>query len=176
MTTPTATHFVPYHAVADVIQRGPRADRPAADAVVPGTLYCSTDEPLQIERSSGTVWEPVTRRRHAAIYPFDFSNLTTEPPTSNQVRINAPAPYTAATKLWIRLIGNEGRDLYWGLITIDPGALVLVQDRNDHTIAVSFQLTGPAVDKTTYIEWPVVFVGEVGAALFNNQAVLVVKR
>jgi hypothetical protein len=57
MTTPTATIFVPYHALDDVIQRGPRASQPAATAVVPGTLYGVTDEGDLIERSNGTVWE-----------------------------------------------------------------------------------------------------------------------
>jgi hypothetical protein len=57
MPTPTATIFVPYHALDEVHQRGTRASQPAASAVVPGTLYAVTDEGTVIERSSGTAWE-----------------------------------------------------------------------------------------------------------------------
>jgi hypothetical protein len=56
MPTPTATIFLPYHALDDVIQRGPRAAQPAASAVVPGTLYGVTDEGNRLERSDGLVW------------------------------------------------------------------------------------------------------------------------
>lgn len=56
MTTPTATIFVPYHALNEVIQSGPRALQPAAGAVVPGTLYSVTDEGNRLERSDGAVW------------------------------------------------------------------------------------------------------------------------
>lgn len=57
MPTPTATIFLPYHALDDVIQRGTRAAQPAAADVVPGTLYGVTDEGDVVERSNGTVWE-----------------------------------------------------------------------------------------------------------------------
>ena len=55
-STPTATIFLPYHALDDVIQRGTRAAQPAAVDVVPGTLYCVTDESNRLERSDGTAW------------------------------------------------------------------------------------------------------------------------
>jgi len=57
MPTPTATIFLPYHALDDVILRGTRAAQPAASAVVPGTLYCVTDEANALERSNGTTWD-----------------------------------------------------------------------------------------------------------------------
>src|SRR5580765_4417098 len=58
MPNPTATIFLPYHALDDVIQRGTRAAQPAAAAVTPGTLYGLTDEGNAVERSTGTVWQP----------------------------------------------------------------------------------------------------------------------
>jgi hypothetical protein len=58
MPTPTATIFLPYHALDDVILRGTRAAQPAAAAVTPGTLYGLTDEGNAVERSTGTVWQP----------------------------------------------------------------------------------------------------------------------
>src|SRR5580765_4916371 len=58
MPNPTATIFLPYHALDDVIRRGTRAAQPAAAAVTPGTLYGLTDEGNAVERSTGTVWQP----------------------------------------------------------------------------------------------------------------------
>lgn len=55
MTTPTATIFLPYHALDEVHARGTRAAQPAASAVVPGTLYFVTDESV-LERSDGSAW------------------------------------------------------------------------------------------------------------------------
>ena len=57
MPTPTATIFLPYSALDAVILRGARAAQPAASAVVPGTLYCVTDEGAPVERSNGTTWQ-----------------------------------------------------------------------------------------------------------------------
>ena len=54
---PTATIFIPYHALDDLVLRGTRATQPAATAVVAGTLYCVTDEGNRLERSDGTVWQ-----------------------------------------------------------------------------------------------------------------------
>lgn len=58
MPNPTATIFLPYHALDDVILRGTRAAQPAAAAVTPGTLYGLTDEGNAVERSTGTLWQP----------------------------------------------------------------------------------------------------------------------
>jgi len=57
MTNPTATIFVPYIAIDDLIQAGTRAAQPDATEVTEGTLYSVTDEGNLIERSNGTVWE-----------------------------------------------------------------------------------------------------------------------
>ena len=56
MPPPTATLFLPYHALDAVVQRGTRAAQPAASAVVPGTLYSVTDEGARLERSDGSAW------------------------------------------------------------------------------------------------------------------------
>ena len=56
MPNPTATIFLPYHALDEVIQRGTRAAQPAATAVTPGTLYGVIDEGNRIERSDGMAW------------------------------------------------------------------------------------------------------------------------
>ena len=87
-----------------------------------------------------------------------------------------PRPYTAVTKVWIHTQTNDGRDVYLGLMGTDIGARVTIQDKNDHTIYATFTVTGPPVDHTTYVEWPVVYHCHGGASLFNNQAVLVMKQ
>lgn len=56
MPNPTATVMIPYHALDDLIQQGPRAAQPDAADVTPGTLYSVTDEAYRLERSDGTSW------------------------------------------------------------------------------------------------------------------------
>jgi hypothetical protein len=174
MTTPTATRFVPYHALDEILLRGPRAAQPAATAVVPGTLYCLTDERFEVERSNGSVWETFVRRRHVAIFPYTFADATTEPPTGTQVRLNAAHPYTAVSKLWIRYVGRDLRDYYHGLATLKDAGVVL-QDESDHLIVAQFVMTAVAIDKGSYFEWPVAHVAHSATPFANNQTVLVLK-
>lgn len=180
-----STQAAPGNALADyllradvdqVIQIGTRAVQPAATAVLAGTLYCVTDDRYEVERSTGTVWETFVRRRHVAIFAYDYSSTTTAPPATTTVRFNGAAPYTAVTKIWLHTQTNDGRDVYLGLVGTDTGARVTIQDKNDHTIFATFTLTGAPVDNTTYIEWPVVYHSNGGATLLNNQAVLVMKQ
>ena len=162
--------------VDEIHQIGTRAAQPAASAVIPGTLYCVTDERHIIERSTGSAWQMHIRRRHVAIYAYDYSSTTSAPPASTTLRFNGTSPYTGVTKLWIHTQTNDGRDVYIGLMGIDIGALVTVQDKNDHTYYVTFTLTGTPVDNSTYIEWPVSYHSSGGIALLNNQAVLLMKQ
>jgi hypothetical protein len=174
MTTPTATIFVPYHALDELLQRGTRAAQPAATAVVPGTLYCLTDERFEVERSNGAVWETFVRRRHVAIFPYTFSDALTEPPTGAQVRLNAAHPYTAASKLWVRYLGRDARDYWRGLATLKDARIVL-QDETDHTIVAEFVMTAASIDKGSYFEWPIAHISHGATAFLNNQTVLVLK-
>jgi hypothetical protein len=160
---------------ASLTQRGTRAAQPAASAVVPGTLYSVTDERYHVQRSNGTAWEVYVPRRHVAMFSFDFSAATTEPPGLNQVRLNS-ATYSAVTKIWIRLVTTDGRDVFYGLVGTDVGTIVRIQDQNDHTIMASFTVTAAPIDKTTYVEWPVTWLATSGAALNGGQAVLVIKQ
>jgi hypothetical protein len=178
-----ATQAAPGSALADyllladvdqIIRRGTRAAQPAATAVTAGTLYCVTDERLEVERSNGTSWEPFARRRHVAIYPYTFSDTLTEPPTGNQVRLNAAHPYTAVTKIWLRYVGRDGVD-YWRGLATKTGVSIVIQDENDHTIVAEFVTTADAIDKGTYFEWPVSHVAHSSTAFINNQTVLVLK-
>jgi hypothetical protein len=174
MPTPTATIFLPYHALDEILRRGTRAAQPAATDVIPGTLYCLIDERFEVERSNGSVWETFVRRRHVAIFPYTFSDVTTEPPTASQIRINAAHPYTSASKIWIRYLGRDNRDYWRGLVTLKDAGIV-VQDESDHTIVAEFVMTAGAIDKATYFEWPIAHVSHGATAFSNNQPVLVLK-
>lgn len=173
MPTPTATLFLPYHALDDVIRRGPRASQPAASAVVPGTLYAVSDESTIIERSTGSVWEAYSPPASAAgaVFPYQFATQTTEPPSAQTLRLNAAAPYTGVTKLWATFEDSVSEDLYWGWMRIPATANLLLQDKDEHGRYVELETTGVPIDKGTYLEMPVTHVSH-GTAL-AAQAMLV---
>ena len=103
---------------------------------------------------------------------YTFSTQTVEPPTGTQIRMNAATP-AAVTKLWLRYTTDDGIDAFYALERLASGATLIVQDKNDHLQAVKFQTAGAAVDKAGYFEVPVTYVSDCGAALGNNQTVLV---
>jgi uncharacterized phiE125 gp8 family phage protein len=103
--------------------------------------------------------------------PFDYSAALTEPPTSNQVRLDAAFPYTGATKVWVRNITTDGTDVHLVLLAIAVGSTIYLQDKNDHTLFAMLDTTGAPVDKVDYVELPVQWLGN-GGALLNNQAVV----
>jgi hypothetical protein len=103
-------------------------------------------------------------------FAYSFSNATTAPPTSNQVRIDAVAPYTAASKVWATALTTDGHDVVIALLHIPIGATLYIQDKNDHTVYVSFTTTAAPVDQTTYVEFAVTWQAN-GTALNNNQAI-----
>lgn len=106
-----------------------------------------------------------------SLLQYDFSSATTEPPTSNQVRFNAGHPYTAVTKVWVRPQTTDGIDAYRYLLALATGTRLVIQDKNDHSLYVTYTLTASPIDKTSYVEFPVAW-GSNGGALLNNQAVL----
>lgn len=156
--------------------RGPRAGQPDPTTVARGTLYGVTDESNRIERSNGHAWEPYGMRAPAQILSYTFSTTTTAPPVGSALRFNAGAPYTDVTKLWVPWQDTDNRDLYWGLINVEPGAIAVVQDKNDHTIAVSVLVMEGPIDQGTYVEWSVSYRSATGAPLANAQAVLLAVR
>lgn|SRR5262245_9370564 len=109
-----------------------------------------------------------------ATLAYDYSTALTAPPTSNQIRFNAAHPYTAVTKVWLTTRTTNGVDAYWTLMLVKSGTAVVVQDKGDHTLFGRFTVTGAPIDQGTYVEVPVSWVAN-GAALFNNQGVLVAR-
>jgi hypothetical protein len=172
MNTPTATIFLPYHALDDVIQRGPRASQPAATAVVPGTLYSVSDEGAIIERSTGTAWEPYSPVPSGPVVEYDFSTATTAPPATREIRFNTAHPYTAVTTIWLRVLTANGTDLRAGLAAQPAGVTLYVQQKDDATRYGKFQTTAEGVDQGDYFAFAVTWIAN-GAAIVNNQAVAV---
>jgi hypothetical protein len=178
--TPTATVFLPYHALDAVHQRGTRAAQPDAATVVAGTLYCVTDEGGVLERSSGTVWEswgPALWSTGSVLFTYDFSTVTTEPPTGSQIRIDAAFPWTGATTIWIRNTTTGGIEIHGILMVITPASTIYLQNKTASGAYVLLTTTGDPVDKTSYVEFPVEWKNS-GASLLNNQNVqlIIVRR
>jgi len=118
---------------------------------------------------TGASWQAPAVRA-SPILAFDFSSTTTPPPTSSQVRFNAATP-TATTALYVRFVTSDGMDAYWVLRNLAVGALVTIQDKNDHTVYAQFKVTNAAIDQGSHIEIPVAWVQNLGAFV-NNQAIL----
>lgn len=103
---------------------------------------------------------------------YDFSSSTAEPPTGNQIRFDAGAPYTAVTRLWMRNLTADGIDIHAMLMGLAVGETLYIQDKNDHAAFVTVDTTGAPVNKTDYVEVPAAWVGN-GTALNGGQQVLV---
>src|SRR4030095_10686131 len=109
MPTPTATIFLPYHALDDVILRGTRAAQPAATAVVPGTLYGVTDEGNALERSTGSVWEAYAPSGGGGGVPPPAHHATHEPGGTDALTALDAATLTSGTLPDARLSANVPR-------------------------------------------------------------------
>lgn len=87
-------------------------------------------------------------------FEFQFSTVTEEPPTGSQVRVDA-ADMSAVRKVWARVVTSPGEDVFRLLRLLGSGDSLWLQDYDDHTRGVSFNVSGPPVDKGGYLEIPV---------------------
>lgn len=110
--------------------------------------------------------------RSSALVNYTYNSTVTEPPGAGQVRLNAVHPFTAATKIWLRIVSADGQDVYWGLMVIEAGMTLLVQDKDDHLHYVRLTATGVPIDKGLYVEIPVAWVAN-GTAINTAQPVFV---
>ena len=108
-------------------------------------------------------------------FQYNYSTNTTAPPTGNQIRMDAAAPYASVSKLWIPYMTSDGIDVFWALMGHKVGDQLYFQDKNDHTLYLQLSVLSDPVDKGTYVELGVGFVTGAGA-LLNSQAVLLVTR
>jgi len=107
----------------------------------------------------------------SAYLTYDWSTATDAPPTSNQVRLDAAAPYHVANHLMVRYLTSDGVDATAILMAIDLQSDITIQDKNDHTLYVTVRTTGYPTDAGTYVDLPVVFMSGAGT-LLNNQAIV----
>ena len=110
--------------------------------------------------------------RNSALVNYTYNSTLTEPPAAGQVRFNGAHPFTAVTKLWMRTTSADGQDVYWGLMVVSPGSVILVQDKDDHTKYVRFTTTALPIDKGLYAEIAVAWKENSVAPLVTAQAVL----
>ena len=104
---------------------------------------------------------------------FTFSTQTAEPPTGNQIRMDAAVP-ADVSKVWVRYTTDDGIDAFYLLEALSDGVDVFLQDKNDHLQYERFRLTGAGIDKGGYFEFPVSYLSGGGATFGNNQTVLFV--
>jgi hypothetical protein len=104
-------------------------------------------------------------------FEFQFSSATTEPPTLSQLRLNNADP-ALATKIWIMNDTTPGEDVSKLLRSLPLGAIVYVQDYDDHLRYYGYRIDAAPVDKTTYVELPVIWLGS-GQPLLTQKITLV---
>jgi hypothetical protein len=109
----------------------------------------------------------------SSVLLFNFSTATTTPPTGSQVRFNAATP-NATTTIWVRPVTTDGIDAYYVFSKLPVGSRIIVQDKNDHTIASTFLTSAAVIDQGTYFEMAVTYQSTTGAAFINSQAILLV--
>lgn len=176
-STPTATIFVPYHAIDEVLQRGTRAAQPDAADVVPGTLYCLTDAGYRVEQSDGAAWLAyVVGAPLGAVFPYraDTSSTSASDPGAGYLRWNTVGQ-TDATALYLDWLTTDGLDVHVLFQLMTPPSRILVQDLD---LAVQYQiweLTAPAMNMPDWFQVPATLVLSSGATFTHNQRLAVIR-
>lgn len=105
-----------------------------------------------------------------SMYDYTFSTATTEPPGNGQVRFDHPSP-SSVSRVWVRTVSASGIDLTVPLALLGPGRELYVQDKDNASNRVRFDIRGAATDKGGYFEIPVAHIASSGA-LPNNAKVI----
>jgi hypothetical protein len=92
---------------------------------------------------------------------FNYSDTTTEPPTGAQIRFDSTT-MTAVNKVWVMKTTTDSQDAGGSLLSLKAGQAIKVEDFDDSSLSATFRLAADAVDKTSYVEYPVVFVSAQG--------------
>jgi BppU N-terminal domain len=110
--------------------------------------------------------------RTPTLVTFEYNyNAGGEPPGNSQVRIDG-TDFPLTTKLWAHKSPVDGSDVHTLLMAIRSGALLYVQDYDNHLNFVRYHTTGAAIDKGNYVEYPVVH--ESGAGVPTQRVLLIV--
>jgi hypothetical protein len=95
----------------------------------------------------------------------------TPPPIGNQLRWNNEDP-TQITALYASHSTYDGYDVSRVLPQMKAGYIVTIQDKDDATKWMKYQMTGDAIDQAGYTEIPVAWTTEGGAPLAAQQVVV----
>jgi hypothetical protein len=95
--------------------------------------------------------------RSANLFDYMFAVATTEPPTGATVRLNNATP-ALATKMWVTKQTYDGIDITNFLTQVSTGDRLTIQDRDETTRVQRYNITGPPVIQSTYVEYPIVWV------------------
>ena len=87
---------------------------------------------------------------------FTFNSNLAAPPVGNQIRLNS-ASQTAATTMWVSRTTVEGLDVAVGLARVRSGWWAYIQDFDDSTKWVRYDIVGAPVNHTSYWAFPVAF-------------------
>ena len=85
---------------------------------------------------------------------YQFNNSTSQPPAAGEIRFNQ-ATQASTTLVWASHITSAGINIKQFLSAATTGATLILQDKNDNTNYIKFDIIGAPVDKTTYWEFPV---------------------
>ena len=99
-----------------------------------------------------------------------WSNATTGPPATGVVAINNADP-SLATEIRIHETSNESAAFAGSFDLVIPGSHIYVQDADDATRWVRYNVTAPATDHGDYRHWPVSLVSYGGVNLNNGEVV-----
>jgi hypothetical protein len=101
---------------------------------------------------------------------FNFNAQTVAPPASGQVRVNNATP-ALATTVWVHNVDSEGTDVSLMLGQVLSGWRIYLQDRDDSSKWVRYNVSGAPVDQGTYMEYPVTVFDSLGTVPYQNVVV-----
>ena len=104
-----------------------------------------------------------------------FATATSEPPTGTTVRLNN-STQSSATKVWVTNQTYDGIDVVNFLTLVAVGDRLAIQDRDDPTRIQRYDVTGPPVAKTGYVEFPVAWVSGASSLVAQRVMLAVVMR
>lgn len=117
--------------------------------------------------------DPQTRERGLiAAAEWTFSNQTTAPPASGELRLD-DVDATLATRVWISTTTSAGDDVGVDLAAIAVGTRLTIQTVKAAGNWVQYVVAATPVSSAGYVELAVEYVQSAGAALQNNQLVQV---
>jgi len=105
------------------------------------------------------------------VIEYTYKTTTTEPPANGEIRLDNVTP-ASVTKIWAADLNANNADASVALRNIKTGAQIYLQDKNDSTRWIEFNVTAATIDKTTYFEIPVSTINSSGVLQNNNNVLL----